>query len=201
MKRAAIRRAADWVLPPRIFEVLTTFSPRKLAAISANQSAFAANRALQGRHNGERCFIVGNGPSLREQDVRPLANELVITVSNGFLHKDFAAIAPRYHCVPEISRPSLPEDQAAEWLRRMDDRLSPHRSFWTSKSTLWSRRKDFHQPRVLLSAARFEQIFPVARTSLRPLLAGSARPVCTDHGHHVGDVCGMQGNLSPWLRP
>ena len=175
MKRATIRAAADWVLPPRVFEVLTTFNPRKLATMSANRSAVASNRALHDRHAGERCFIVGNGPSLREQDLRPLANELVITVSNGFLHEDFDVIAPRYHCVPEISRASLSEDRAAEWLRRMDDRLSTasivldvQEHDLVKREEIFTKRESFFLPLVLnrFSHSR-EQIYDLSRPAPR----------------------------------
>jgi hypothetical protein len=56
------------------------------------------NAALRDRHSGRRCFVIGNGPSLRNQDLGPLKDEIVI-VSNFFnLHPLCEKISPRYWC-------------------------------------------------------------------------------------------------------
>src|ERR1044072_5448632 len=34
------------------------------------------NEVFRNRHKGQRCFVLGNGPSLRNQDLTPLANEI-----------------------------------------------------------------------------------------------------------------------------
>ena len=58
------------------------------------------NVQLKDRHKDvERCFIVGNGPSLQHQDLRPLRNEIVF-VSNFFdLHTQCGEISPIYWCI------------------------------------------------------------------------------------------------------
>jgi hypothetical protein len=53
-------------------------------------------------HQKERCFILGNGPSIKKQDLLLLKNEIVFSVSSGYLHKDYLAIQPRYHCIPQF---------------------------------------------------------------------------------------------------
>lgn len=45
-------------------------------------------RALHDRHKGERCFIIGNGPSLREMNMRLLANEITFSLNRGYLYYD-----------------------------------------------------------------------------------------------------------------
>lgn len=40
------------------------------------------NKALRNTHVGERCFILGNGPSLKQVDLSLLADEFVFTVNN-----------------------------------------------------------------------------------------------------------------------
>lgn len=42
-------------------------------------------------HKGERCFILGNGPSLKEQDLSCLKNEILFTV-NQFMRADYANV-------------------------------------------------------------------------------------------------------------
>lgn len=58
-----------------------------------------ANRAFKDAHRGRRCFVIGTGPSLKGQDIEPLANELTL-VMNGFLnHPAAARINPTYYCL------------------------------------------------------------------------------------------------------
>ena len=49
-------------------------------------SLWENNKRFHNTHNGERCFILGNGPSLKEVNLRELSNEFVFTVNNfGFV--------------------------------------------------------------------------------------------------------------------
>jgi hypothetical protein len=56
-------------------------------------------RAMKGRHAGERCVIIGNGPSLREMDLRPLAGERTFTLNRGYLLYDRIGSPSTYHVV------------------------------------------------------------------------------------------------------
>ncbi|MGO7205050.1 hypothetical protein ACCT30_28245, partial [Rhizobium ruizarguesonis] len=70
-------------------------------------SSLAENTQLAGLHAGQRCFILGNGPSVKGLDLSRLQGETVITVSNGYLHSDFDKFQSRYHCVPQITYVSM----------------------------------------------------------------------------------------------
>jgi len=52
-----------------------------------------------------------------------LKNELVISVSSGYLHKDYAAINPRYHCVPQITYGKITKSDVIKWFQEMHDRI------------------------------------------------------------------------------
>jgi hypothetical protein len=54
------------------------------------------NRALRNVHAGKRCFIVGNGPSIKTQDLTSLRDEVTIVVSSFFRHDEARAIRPQY---------------------------------------------------------------------------------------------------------
>lgn len=41
--------------------------------------------AFNGRHQGERCFIIGNGPSLKEMDLEPLRDEVTFGLNRIYL--------------------------------------------------------------------------------------------------------------------
>jgi len=55
---------------------------------SEDRALLARNRIFRDRHKGERCFIIGNGPSLRTQNLSPLASELTF-VTNAFWKNPF----------------------------------------------------------------------------------------------------------------
>lgn len=50
------------------------------------------NRARLGqfhnRHAGQRCFIIGNGPSLKTMDMTPLKDECTFSLNRGYLYFD-----------------------------------------------------------------------------------------------------------------
>ena len=48
-------------------------------------------------HKDKRCFILGNGPSLKEQDLSLLKDEYVFTVNQIAKHKDFDKLKTNYH--------------------------------------------------------------------------------------------------------
>lgn len=56
-----------------------------------------SNREFENLHASQRCFILGNGPSLKKENLRLLEDEYVITVNQASRHKDFEYIKPNYH--------------------------------------------------------------------------------------------------------
>lgn len=121
--REHILRAKDWLLPPEIYRLLTFYNPRALAFYLTHLEVLRANRQLHNRHVGERCFILCNGPSVKEQDIRPLRGEIVFSVSNGYRHPDYQYIRPKYHCVPQITYATLPPEKTIEWFKEMDQSI------------------------------------------------------------------------------
>lgn len=88
-------------------------------------------RSLKDIHKGRRAFFVGNGPSLRSQDLRRLAGEITF-VTNWFAnHDDYDAIKPDYYCIsshevfggweadpPQLSQELRSAIGAREWRAR-----------------------------------------------------------------------------------
>ena len=48
-----------------------------------------------------RCFLVGNGPSIRYQDLTRLRGEIVFVTNSFALHTQYEEIAPTYYCVSD----------------------------------------------------------------------------------------------------
>jgi hypothetical protein len=123
MKRQQMLNAIDWILPPHIFRLLTYYRLKALWFALAHHEALSANKALFNRHRGERCFILCNGPSVKQQDIRPLKNEVVFSVSSGYLHPDYSEIRPQYHCIPQLTFGKITPEIAVNWFHEMDEQL------------------------------------------------------------------------------
>lgn len=53
-------------------------------------------------HRGERCFVFGNGPSLRGCDLGPLAAETTFVTNHFYFHPQIEALRPTYYCVSDL---------------------------------------------------------------------------------------------------
>ncbi len=83
-----LARAGEW---PR-----ATFHPWRRESIQRLA-------ALKDIHRGERCFIIGNGPSLRQTDLSKLRNERTIGMNRIFLMFPELDFTPSYYaCVNDL---------------------------------------------------------------------------------------------------
>lgn len=73
-----------------LFKVLLTLSSKERDLLSMNQR-------FKNIHRGERCFILGNGPSIRNDNLHSLKGECIITVNQAFRNKKILELHPRYH--------------------------------------------------------------------------------------------------------
>ncbi len=69
-----------------------------------------------GRHAGQRCFIMGGGPSLKLIDPAPLRNEVTFGVNGIFLIYDWLGFEPSYYVVEDFL---VFEDRWREILQRV----------------------------------------------------------------------------------
>lgn len=71
-------------------------------------------------HAGKRCFLIGNGPSLKTQDISRLAGEITFA-ANFFPCTDLISqLTPTYYCFSDwrVLKPK-PNDKASHALRRI----------------------------------------------------------------------------------
>lgn len=74
---------------------------------------------FENRHRGERCFIIGNGPSLRQMDLRPLRDEYTFGLNRIYLlfadlgfPTTYLVVSSKYvmeQCAAEIGALTLPK--------------------------------------------------------------------------------------------
>lgn len=79
------------------------------------KSEIKVNESLKNKYFGERCFILGNGPSLNSIDFSLLANEFVFTVNQIAKNPNFSKLKTNFHIWSDprffdISQ-TKPEDQ------------------------------------------------------------------------------------------
>lgn len=129
-------KITDWLIPPAIFHLLRSYDRHALHFYLRHRSVLRANQQLHNRHLGERCFILCNGPSVREHDIRPLRGEVVLSVSCGYLHSDYRCIQPTYHFVPQVTYASLPLKETIDWFREMDQSIGGAELFLSTQE--WS---------------------------------------------------------------
>jgi len=57
------------------------------------------NSELKNIHKEKRCFIIGNGPSIKEQDLLKLRDEQTFVVNSFWNHPQYKEINPKYHVI------------------------------------------------------------------------------------------------------
>ena len=65
--------------------------------IRGKYSFLKKNKLLKKIHSHKRIFLLGNGPSLKDFDLKKLKDEIVIMVNRSFEHPDYEIIKPKYH--------------------------------------------------------------------------------------------------------
>ncbi len=123
----AVERARLW--PAAAFHPWRRDSVRRLGA-------------LQDRHRGERCFIIGNGPSLRQTDMSKLRSEFTIGMNRIFLMFPELGFQTTYLCsvndlvieqsaadLQALNLPRFFSWRARKWLRPAEDLYFLHTTY------------------------------------------------------------------------
>ena len=84
------------------------------------------NIQLNNKHKGKRCFILGSGPSIKNEDLIPLKNEIVFALNNFYVHPDFSIIMSgnkdKYYLTAPIHPPQT-EKEWKDWLSDMEENM------------------------------------------------------------------------------
>jgi len=75
----------------------------------------AKNIELKDKHKGKRCFILGSGPSIEKEDLKPLKNEIVFALNNFYVHPDFDIIMSGEKQKYYMTAPVHPPQTEKEW--------------------------------------------------------------------------------------
>lgn len=113
----------DWVLPPKVLEKAIEIK----SSIGNRYDKSLFNYELRDSERGNRCFIVGTGSSIKQQDLKLLKDEIVMGVSGLYNHEDIKIINPKYYVNPPIfkSHSHYYEDEKfISYLSDMDNELN-----------------------------------------------------------------------------
>jgi hypothetical protein len=58
-------------------------------------------KAFKDRYRGERCFLIGNGPSLIQHDIRKLLHEKTFVTNMFVLHGFAKELSPSFYCISD----------------------------------------------------------------------------------------------------
>lgn len=112
------------ITPPIIWEKF--LSIKRYRRFSEYKDLVKKNVELHGLHTGNRCFILGSGPSIKTEDLKPLKNEIVFALNNFYVHNDFQTImrgdVPKYYMTAPIHRPQT-ENEWKSWFEDMEKNM------------------------------------------------------------------------------
>lgn len=95
-----VRRAARFALGARGYDALRRrymqYLQRRAAKDPRYQASVERMLPLKDRHRGERCFIIGNGPSLKDTDLTLLKNEVTFGLNRIYLLFDEMGFSTTY---------------------------------------------------------------------------------------------------------
>ena len=79
------------------------------------------NVELKDKHKGRRCFLLGSGPSIKDENLKPLKNEIVFALNNFYVHDDFSEIMSGNIEKYYLTAPKHPPQTETEWKEWFSD--------------------------------------------------------------------------------
>jgi hypothetical protein len=96
------------------------------------------NEELKYLHKNKRVFVVGNGPSIKQQDLKLLKHEITFCVNRAYKHADYAYIQPTYHVFVD------PKLASGEWeITMLDEVLEKNENVVFLLNAKWYYLKKF----------------------------------------------------------
>lgn len=99
----------DWVLPPKILSILLSqislYKTRQLGV-----GTIKKNSKLKDNYKGERCFILGNAPTIKDIDITLLKDEYVFVMSTFYNHPDYHTLKKTFFSSVNITGSKCEQD-------------------------------------------------------------------------------------------
>ena len=88
-----------------------------------NKQELSRNLKLKDKHKGKRCFIIGNGPSIKDQDLTKLKNEFTFATNSFLYHPKYNQINPKFYCIADQEH-FQNNATSRNWLKALEKKLS-----------------------------------------------------------------------------
>ena len=93
----------DWLFPPAVARLRneTYLALRHGVFLTSRSADLSRNARFRNMHQGRRCFVIGNGPSLQTQDLSPLGGEITFVMNAFWKHPIVDKWQPTYCCMAD----------------------------------------------------------------------------------------------------
>lgn len=96
-KQNFLQFLADWILAPKTFTFVRN-GIFKVRIYYKYANLLKRNEKLRDLFKGKRCFVIGNGPSIKRQDLSLLKHEIKIVCNYFFNHEILKEWQPTIYC-------------------------------------------------------------------------------------------------------
>ena len=122
--KSRLKNSIKQFIPPLLLNYVKDF--RNYYDFLKHSYLLKTNINLKNKHKGEKCFILGSGPSIKDEDLKPLKNEIVFALNNFYVHDDFSEImsgdVEKYYMTAPIHPPQT-ETEWKEWFSDMENNM------------------------------------------------------------------------------
>lgn len=87
-----------WIKKKKLYSILIKYWDVYMIKCTYKRTTGDSLRAFKGKHRGQRCFIIGNGPSLRAEDLDKLKGEVCFASNMIYKIYDKTEWRPTYYC-------------------------------------------------------------------------------------------------------
>ena len=161
----------NW-MPPIIHEKLYGYRAWLKFLMYGKKWILNKNAVFENTGRGKRAFLIATGPSLKLDDLKPLAGEDCYGISNFYLHEHIQSIRPKFHFFAPYHKPIVLESYI-DWLVDADNVLPPETNIFLGHTThdlvekynLFKKRKIFY---LYLSECRAGKKVDITRPVMAP---------------------------------
>lgn len=139
----------DWMIPPRLFGLARNFSCDLKHLLSRKEHQIVSrNSVFYNKYSGSRCFVIGNGPSLKKTDLSQLEGELTIVMNYFCENPVLGTWQPTFYCAADpVSSYHVDE---LETMKNVPKKILPKEGYFfpLSVRTLFEKNEMFPEERT-----------------------------------------------------
>lgn len=94
------KKILPWIIPEKEINFIkkTAVYLKNFVSQSKNNQYLLNNKSLENKYSGERCFIIGNGGSIKQLDLLKLKDEYTFSINLFTKHEKLDQINPKFYC-------------------------------------------------------------------------------------------------------